>query len=165
MKVLLAALLIVLPFAAMAQENKAEAELMQAMAYSKVEQKRIKEPGEAIRALVREKVLALKPDRRMDYTDYRIVKRPATFLGQELVVVEEEYLTKYIGCCVNEGIGAILRVTGDRAPLEAFAKENLCKLREQQHVLEDLRNIGMKNISGEYTAISCRERDTVELTR
>lgn len=153
--------LISAPISSFADDGKAEAELIQAMTYSKTLQKRTKEAGDAVRALVREKILALKPDRRMDYTDYRIVNRPVNFLGHELLVVEEEYLTKYIGCCVNAGIGAILRVRGDLARLEAFSKENLCKLRKQEDVVEDLRNIGAKDTGGTLTAISCRERDTV----
>lgn len=141
----------------------AESALIPAMQYVKARQDRQVEPGVAVRQLVKEGYVALKPERRMDYTDYRIVKKPATFLGHKLVVVEEEYLTKYVGCCVNAGIGAIVQVQGDLSRLAAFAKANACKMREPQHVLEDLRNIGFKPIVGDYAAISCRERDAMEL--
>jgi hypothetical protein len=121
---------------------------------------RLAEPGEAIRAYIKAGYVKLKPELRDEYTDYRVVGRPAKFFGQELLVIEEEYLSKFIGCCVNEGVGVILRVTADLAPLKAFASANGCSVRDDRRdTVERLQKLKVKPAEGELVRLSCRERD------
>ena len=123
---------------------------------------RLAEPGEAIRAYIKAGYVRLKPELREEYTDYRVVRQPAKFFGQELLVIEEEYLTKFIGCCVNEGVGVILRVTADLAPLKEFAAANGCRVgNERLETVEMLQKLKVKSVEGEFVSMSCRTRDNM----
>lgn len=118
------------------------------------------EAGPAIRQFIAAGYVDRRPTRRMDYTDYRVLKRPFQFLGQSLVVIEEEYMTRYVGCCVSEGSGAIFRLSGDRAELTAFAAANKCRLSlEQSDIRSQLAELGLAREQGEFARLSCRERD------
>jgi hypothetical protein len=124
---------------------------------------RLAEPGEAIRAYIKAGYVRLKPELREEYTDYRVMRLPAKLFGQELLVVEEEYLTKFIGCCVNEGVGVILRVTADLAPLKEFAAANGCSLRnDRTDIVATLQKLKVKPVEGELVAMSCRTRDMMD---
>src|SRR5205085_449160 len=98
-----------------------------------------------------------KPELREDYTDYRVLRKPAKLFGQDLLVIEEEYQLKFVGCCVSEGLGAILRVTADLVPLKEFASANGCSLNKDD-IVERLRKLRI-SATGELLAMSCRERD------
>lgn len=137
-----------------------EAALVAAMSYSAAKGARLKDSGEAIRAYIAGGYVSRRPDRRRDYTDYRALKKPATLLGQKIIVLEEEYLVEFIGCCVNEGIGAILEIRSDEAPLKAFAKKNGCLLSEE-NAREDLAALGLPRPAGRTVSISCRLRDAL----
>ena len=67
--------------------------------------KRQQNAGIAIRAYKVAGVLPQKPLARIDYVDYYVAQRPTNFLGNELVLVEEDYMTKYVDCYVDEGAG------------------------------------------------------------
>ena len=153
----LAAGLAFAPGAPHAQEAP-EKELLAAMSYSAARGDRLKQPGGAIRAYIKAGYVPRKPDKRMDYTDYRVLTKPASLLGHRLVVVEEEYLTKYIGCCVNEGVGAIVQVEGDDSALRSFAKQNKCSL-DEKYVAETMQNLGLGKPEGRFVSVSCRFRD------
>ena len=58
-----------------------------------------------------------KPNLRADYTDYYLLNKPARFMGHELVMIEEEYMSRYIGCCVSPGAGLSVKVSGSLKPL------------------------------------------------
>jgi hypothetical protein len=123
---------------------------------------RLAEPGEAIRAYIKAGYVRLKPELREDYTDYRVVRMPAKLFGQELLVIEEEYQLKFIGCCVNEGVGVLLRVTADLAPLKEFASANGCSMRDSRaDIVEILQKLKVKPIDGELVRVSCRTRDNM----
>ena len=146
------------------QVNDAElaAGLVGAMRLNADRTERLAEPGEAIRAYIKAGYLRLKPEQRDDYTDYRVVQLPAKFFGQELLVIEEEYLSKFIGCCVNEGVGVILRVTADLAPLKEFAAANGCSVRDDRRdTVERLQKLKVKPAEGELVRLSCRTRDNM----
>ncbi|CEJ11113.1 hypothetical protein BN1110_01399 [bacterium YEK0313] len=118
------------------------------------------EAGPAIRQFIAAGYVDRRPTRRMDYTDYRVLKRPFQFLGQRLLVIEEEYMTQYIGCCVSEGSGAILRLSGDRSELTAFAAANKCRVSvDQPDIRARLAELGLGREPGEFARLSCRERD------
>lgn len=118
------------------------------------------EAGPAIRQFIAAGYVDRRPTRRMDYTDYRVLKWPFQFLGQNLLVIEEEYMTQYVGCCVDEGSGAIVRLNGDRSELTAFAAANKCRLTtEQSDIRSRLAELGLGREQGEFARLSCRERD------
>jgi len=119
--------------------------------------------GKAIQAYMREGVVNKKPNERADYTDYYIVKKPATFMGHELVVIEEEYMSKYVGCCVNPGAGITVKVNGSPKNLEKFADENKCSFADKVDVQGELGRYGIKATfsKGRYASLSCRENDAI----
>ena len=118
------------------------------------------EAGPAIRRFIAAGYVDRRPTRRMDYTDYRVLKRPFQFLGQDLLVIEEEYMTQYVGCCVDEGSGAIFRLSGDRSELTTFAAANKCRLDTgQSDIRSRLAELGLGREQGEFARLSCRERD------
>lgn len=57
--------------------------------------------GKAIQAYMHEGIVNKRPNERNDYTDYYHVKKQASFMGHDLIVIEEEYMSKYMGCCVD----------------------------------------------------------------
>lgn len=122
---------------------------------------RLADSGKAIQAYMREGVVDKKPNRRFDYTDYYLVRQPAKLMGHDLVMIEEEYLTQFIGCCVNEGMGVTVKTQGGTENLEKFAEENGCAFSEKVDFQNALKQVGIKvkAPTGEYASLSCRERD------
>lgn len=146
--------------AAQATDEALAAGLVGAMRLNADRTERLNEPGEAIRAYIKAGYVRLKPELREEYTDYRVVRLPATLFGQALLVIEEEYLTKFIGCCVNEGVGVILRVTADRAPLKVFASANGCSISDERaDIVATLQKLKVKPVDGDLVSMSCRTRD------
>lgn len=48
--------------------------------------------------------IAKKPNiKRYDYNDVYNVKKPLSFKGQNVVLLTDEYMSEYVGCCVSEG--------------------------------------------------------------
>jgi hypothetical protein len=119
--------------------------------------------GQAIRAYKSAGVLAFKPQ-RMDYNDYYVVRKPASFLGNALVVVMEQYMAQYVGCCVDPGAGAYVRVTASLAPMRAFARANRCRIEEYPDEKAFLREVPVKLKvgPGKYAALRCHESDEAE---
>ena len=117
--------------------------------------------GQAIRAYMQAGLLRTKPDQRFDYTDYYVLQKPAPFLGHELVLIEEEYITRYIGCCVSPGVGVTVKVQGSTQNLEKFAQANRCTLTDNVDLAHELREVAIKNRfpKAHYASLSCRERD------
>lgn len=152
----------VLPLAAFAADEAAlEKGLADAMRYDRAKGERVAPSGPALQAYIQAGYLDLKPSVRADYTDYRLLKKPAPFMGQRLVMVEEEYMTQYIGCCVDEGVGAVVRVGGSTAAMEAFAKANACRFEPDYDPEQALtaNRLGIGLPPGKYARLSCRERD------
>lgn len=134
--------------------------LVSAMRLNAERTERLAEPGDAVRAYIKAGYVRLKPELREDYTDFRVVRLSAKLFGQELLVIEEEYLTKFIGCCVSEGIGVILRVTADLASLKAFASANGCSVgNDRADIVATLQKLKVKSVDGELVSMSCRTRD------
>ena len=102
-----------------------------------------------------------KPNASIDYTDYYLINKPTSFMGHELLVIEEEYMTQYIGCCVNPGVGVSLKIVCGTKNLEDFAQKNGCSLTKQFDLKKELSNLEMeaKFDEGEFASLSCRERD------
>ena len=112
---ILVALLIISGFvnAAIAgNEVTLERGLLDAMRLKPDVSERSTKSGPMIMAYVKDGYLDLKPIQRADYTDYRLFKKPAQLMGHRLMLVEEEYMAKHIGCCVSEGLGVTVKVVG-----------------------------------------------------
>lgn len=98
------------------------------------------------------------PDSRADYSDYRILKKPAKFMGHTLVAIEEEYMQEYIGCCVSPGMSVTLRISPTGDDLDKFASMNGCSV--SKHNGEGLAEMGLPNApKGTYATLDCKERD------
>ncbi|MBX9402749.1 hypothetical protein K4L06_15675 [Lysobacter sp. BMK333-48F3] len=138
-----------------------EAGLIAALRHDAKTGERAAPSGPAIQAYIHAGYLTAKPTVRADYTDYRLLNKPATLLGLPLVAIEEEYMTQYLGCCVSEGAGATVRITGDIEPLVEFAKRNACRLERDYDARAEFKNYGIAaNLpAGRYANLSCRVRD------
>ncbi|MFX8569850.1 hypothetical protein ABTM09_20385, partial [Acinetobacter baumannii] len=56
--------------------------------------------------------LAKKPNvSRVDYNDIYKLKKPYEFMGQNVLLISDEYMSEYVGCCVSEGWGAVFKQT------------------------------------------------------
>ncbi|SIR77184.1 hypothetical protein SAMN05880566_12119 [Janthinobacterium sp. TND4EL3] len=138
-----------------------ESDLIQALHVKKGTTQRVGTSGKAIAAYVREGYVGKRPDQRFDYTDYYLLKKPASFMGHALVLIEEEYITQYIGCCVSPGAGVTVRVQGSTQNLQAFARAQRCTLNDPVDIGHALKDVAIKNRlpKGHYASLSCRERD------
>lgn len=135
--------------------------LINALRIKKSTRKRLGDSGKAIQAYMKQGIVNKKPNASIDYTDYYLVNKPTSFMGHELLVIEEEYMTQYIGCCVSPGVGVSLKIVGDTKNLEDFAQKNGCSLTKEFDLEKELSNLGMdaKFNKGEFASLSCRERD------
>lgn len=117
--------------------------------------------GKAIAAYMREGYIGRRPEQRFDYTDYYVLRKPASFLGHELVLIEEEYVTQYIGCCVSPGAGVTVKVHGSTQKLQAFARAQRCTLTDPVDIRRALNDVAIQTRlpKGHYASLSCRERD------
>lgn len=159
--VVIGAVLAGLSMAGSATEQSLERDLVDALRLKKGTTERLGDSGKAIQGYMREGFVNKRPNQRADYTDYYLLKKPARFMGYELVVIEEEYMSRHVGCCVNPGAGVTVKVTEDTAKLQAFARANGCTISDRVNLREELSRVGIRmNFSpGRYAALSCRERD------
>lgn len=167
---ILAALLIVSSFinaAVAGNEAILERSLLDAMRLKPGTSDRLTDSGAMIMAYVKEGYLDLKPVERADYTDYRLFKKPAKLMGHTLMLIEEEYMAKHIGCCVSEGLGVTVKVAGSTAKLEKFAEQNGCSFTSPVGLAEEMKSIGVKTRipKAEYATVSCRQRDIAAVER
>lgn len=118
--------------------------------------------GKAIKDYMNKGYINSKPNiYRADYVDYYFLQKPAYLLGHELKIIEEEYMSEYVGCCASEGVGVVLKLSGSTNKLKKFAQRNRCSI-EPINFKEYMTNLGIKNPKiqrGSYITMSCRERD------
>ncbi|WP_020560551.1 SH3 domain-containing protein [Thiofilum flexile] len=124
-------------------------------------EERMADSGKAIQAYMKAGLIGKKPNGRADYTDYYLLKQPAPFMGHSLVVIEEEYMSEYIGCCVSPGVGVIVKTVEGGDGLAAFASKNGCSVSEHINLKEELSGLKLKSPlpKGDFSSLSCRERD------
>jgi len=115
----------------------------------------------SLKTLLNQGTIAKKPDiSRYDYNDVYKLKKPLQFMGQSVVLISDEYMSKYVGCCVSEGWGAVFAKTSDIKPLNDFAKKNKCSLSAMDKDASDYYWFNLKKLpKAEYYELSCRERD------
>ena len=152
---------IFLSFPACAQSSDAKIDniLIEASKPSPNGDDRVISSEAAIKALIKDGYVSKKPDLRSDYTDYRVFHKPIKFFDQDLVMIEEEYLVKYVGCCVNPGIGFIVKLESEPVALKKFANENKCSVDESPLDEFIAKLLGSKFAQNKYLSMSCRERD------
>jgi hypothetical protein len=122
---------------------------------------RQKNIGAVLREFKEQGLISFRPLIRVDYTDYYRVRSGLRLFGHDLVILEEEYITKYAGCCVSEGGGLVVRMQGSTSELAEFAAANRCSLREYESLEKYQRefNVSFAAPSGRYAELSCRARD------
>jgi hypothetical protein len=161
-KLLASALLAALAAQANAMsDQELEAGLSKALILKKGTTDRVGDSGKAIQAYKQQGLVNKKPNRRADYTDYYLLNKPAKFMGHDLIVIEEEYMSKYVGCCVSPGTGVSVKIVGATKNLEDFAAANRCTFTNGVNLKDDLNNVGIKADlpAGKFASLSCRERD------
>ncbi|QWF15082.1 hypothetical protein [Lysobacter capsici] len=158
----LALLVVTAPLASAQDAKSMESGLIDALRFDAKRHERVAPSGPALQAYIRAGYLDARPGARADYTDYRLMKKPATLMGHTLVVIEEEYMTAYVGCCVSEGVGVTVRLNGAADTLKAFAKDNACTYSELDDPGAELKGFDIANDlpKGKYASLSCRERDS-----
>jgi hypothetical protein len=158
-------LLIVLAFTCAQSQSfaktKPESLFLRAMALAPSGTGRVGDSGAAVRAYITAKLVHQKPDDQRDYVDSRRLLKPATLMGHDLVIIEEEYRWKqYVGCCVSPGVGAVIKQRGDMTALQAYLTANKCSIVAMENARDGLGDYGVTMVSGaNYWQISCRERD------
>lgn len=118
--------------------------------------------GAAIQGYIAAGYLANRPNARLDYSDYWWLKKEAHFMGHQLVMIEQEYMRTWVGCCVSPGVGVTVRVIGGTAGLEAFAHANRCSVDTHANPddVASLAHVSRASLrGGRYAVMSCRERD------
>jgi hypothetical protein len=137
--------------------------LREAMTPSTNGEERQVDSGVALRAYIKAGLVSRAPDERADYVDYRRLRKPTSLFGHSLVVLEEEYLTTYIGCCVNPGLGMVVQKRGGLGPLDEFLERNKCSKRDADDATYSMQLAGVKPKAGAtYVSISCRQRDLLD---
>jgi hypothetical protein len=86
------------------------------------------EYGAPLRALKRDGYLATRPRIRTNYDDFYFPTRSFSVLGGKVVVVQENYLGRYVGCCADPGIGLYFEGSSKASfiAVEDFAIANKC---------------------------------------
>ena len=138
--------------------NQLEEKLINALSLDKTtnKRKRLGNSGKAIQAYIKEGALRKKPTTRINYTDYWKIKgNNSYFMGHRLLVIEEEYMTKDIGCCVDPGIGITVRVMRDTSSLKRFASENACSFTYE--IDKKIKKLIRAKSSYKYAYLSCRD--------
>lgn len=128
--------------------------------YRGVDQKRVL--FKSLSQLKEQGFVSQKPQiSRSDYNDIYQFKKPLTFLNQSVMLVSEEYMSQYIGCCVSEGWGAVFKVSNDYGDLKKFADDNYCSLEEIKNPSqEDYYGFPYRKLGkGKFVELSCRARD------
>ncbi|MFZ6875334.1 hypothetical protein ACO0LF_24975 [Undibacterium sp. Di27W] len=145
----------------LASDARLENQLILALKIKADGQDRQAESRPVIRAYQQAAIISKKPQRRADYIDFYLLQKPASFMGHQLILLEEEYMDVYVGCCASPGIGLMLKTNADTRSVQDFAKKNACTFTPHADVFDRLRMFGIdhKLARGDYAILSCRERD------
>jgi len=146
---------------AMAADTRLENQLILALKIKPDGQDRQAESRPVMRAYQQAAIISKKPQQRADYIDFYLLQKPASFMGHTLILLEEEYMDQYVGCCVSPGMGLILKTNADTRAVQDFANKNACTFTPRADVFDRLRmfHIDHKLAKADYAMLSCRERD------
>lgn len=113
--------------------------------------------GLAIQEFMKLGIVKKKPEARVDYYDMYAVHKPYKIMGHDLVEIGEEYMTQYVGCCVNENVTIIVKSNGDDEGIFQFAEQNKCKIDENYDIKQDTQYTKANlETSAKYIQIQCR---------
>ncbi|BBB63684.1 hypothetical protein UNDKW_5411 [Undibacterium sp. KW1] len=145
----------------LASDARLENQLILALKIRADGQDRQAESRPVIRAYQQAAIISKKPQQRADYIDFYLLQKPASFMGHTLILLEEEYMDKYVGCCVSPGLGLVLQVEADTRPVQDFAEKNACTFKPHADVFDTLKTYGIRHKlpKADYATLSCRERD------
>lgn len=143
--------------------DTAQSALLEALKLKAGTTERMASSGKAIQAFIANGAVGKAADTRADYSDYRLLKQALPFMGHELVALEEEYMSEYVGCCVSPGIAATVKLQAGGEDLDAFAAANGCRVERDSDEYSDfslLHELGLARAKeGSYATLSCKERD------
>jgi hypothetical protein len=140
-------------------QQRLEAALTKAMTANRADASRMLPSGAAIKLFIKNGFVKRKPEARQDYSDYRLLRKPFTFMGHSVVALEEQNLVEYIGCCVDDGIGALLVLDGSADALNVFASANGCTVSSDDYDIEtSLNAVGLARDGRRYLYIYCGAR-------
>lgn len=144
-----------------ASDTSLEARLVRALSIKNNSTERLAKSRPVIAAYKQAGTLRKQADERADYIDFYLLRKPASFMGHKLVLLEEEYMDTYVGCCVSPGLGLVVQVNGDTHAMQDFAEKNACTFTPHADVFDTLKTYGIKNNlpKVDYASLSCRERD------
>ncbi|MES2037926.1 MAG: hypothetical protein V4495_08820 [Pseudomonadota bacterium] len=145
----------------LAADTRLENQLILALKIKVDGQDRQAESRPVIRAYQQAAIISKKPQQRADYIDFYLLQKPASFMGHTLILLEEEYMDEYVGCCVSPGMGLMLKINADTRAVQEFANKNACTFTPHADVFDRLRmfHIDHKLARADYAMLSCRERD------
>ncbi|MFZ6745645.1 hypothetical protein ACO0LC_20680 [Undibacterium sp. JH2W] len=154
----------VLSSTSMAADGELENRLIKALKIKKNGLDRQARSRPVILAYQQAGILKRSRNRRIDYMDFYIVDKPASFMGQKLVLLEEEYMDTWVGCCVSPGMGLAVQVSSNTDAMEKFALENACTLTPHFDLKARFKDYLIKHQLpvADYAYLSCRERDLPE---
>lgn len=142
-----------------AAQTQLEKTLVLSLSLDKQTGERVAPSSNAVKAYITGGYVGRRPDLRFDYTDYRKVRKPTQLFGYSILVIEEEYMGQYVGCCVSPGLGLVLSGKCDSRTLVTFAQGNGCSIEHPADVSDTLAGLGLAVPTGPLTRLSCRERD------
>ncbi|TCM65212.1 hypothetical protein EC844_11550 [Acinetobacter calcoaceticus] len=97
---------------------------------------------------------------RVDYNDIYKLQKPLQLLGQEVSYLSLEYMDEYVGCCVSEGWGAVVKKTSHIDALQKFANAQQCTFKPFDPKQSNYYSVKINPApKAEYFELSCRERD------
>jgi hypothetical protein len=102
-----------------------------------------------------------KPDFRLVYDDYYVLRKPAKFLGHLLAAIEVENMQAFVGCCVDEGVILLLRSNGGDDDLAEFAERSACSVPGylDQALGRNPQHTARRFPKADYVTLSCRVHD------
>lgn len=154
--------LVVASASAHAGAEQPEQNLVRSLSIDSNSKQRVAPSADAVKAFIAGGYVNRKPDYRFDYNDYRVLRKPAHLFGFSIVILEEEYMAKYVGCCVSPGIGVVLSGKGELKTLESFASKNGCSVESPADPSVIPAELKVRVSPGSLTYLSCRERDNAE---
>ena len=138
-----------------------ENQLADSISFKSNTKEREKSSSDIIKIFKDSNIISQSPNSRVDYTDYYITNSPMKFIGHDIILIEEEYMDKNIGCCVNPGFGFSLKINEDISNLVNFSKNNGCSFEKNLTLSEKLKSLDINyNLpQGDFAYLSCREND------
>ncbi len=121
---------------------------------------------DSLKMLKKQGVIDEKANVQGDYYHFYFPKKEIVIFGAKLIALDHEYLTDYIGCCVNPGVAVVLkRMDGFNSnEIDVFAKQHSCNINdiEKAH-LPDLviKQVGLANDKAFLFELSCKQNDKI----